>query len=315
MRLSRSLFSIIRFNRKNWKTVVLCVFTATVFWFFNALNKTYTTNIQFPLTFDFDRANYVPVKPLPKEVLINVTGNGWDLFKRSTGIKVPALEIPLKRPAEVKKIVSSDNLSGFFSTQLEGLEINFVLTDTLYVDLEPKAGRWITVVLDSVEANIRPGFGLASNIAVMPDSIFVEGPQRLVVKLEEPVVIRLPQREIDEYFMEDVEVKFPNPELIQRDPPTVAVMFSVEKMITIRDSIPVEVRNIPASVSSVMNAAPVPVTYSIPSNRMEGFRQDSVKAVLDLKNFIKGEAKFLPQVKGLPEFSKVVKIDSVRVIL
>src|SRR5687768_4052677 len=141
MRILYTIFSILRFNRRNWKAVVLCVFAGTVFWFFNALNKTYTTNINFPLRFDFDRTNFVPVKSLPEQVRMNVTGNGWDLFKRSTGVKAGALEIPLERPADVKKIVGG-TLPIIFSNQVDGLEINFVLTDTLYLDLEPKAGKW-----------------------------------------------------------------------------------------------------------------------------------------------------------------------------
>ena len=75
---------------------MLCVFTATIFWFFNALNKTYTTNINFPLAFDYDSENFIPVEGLPQTVRLNVTGNGWELFKRSTGVKQDPLEIPLE---------------------------------------------------------------------------------------------------------------------------------------------------------------------------------------------------------------------------
>src|SRR5687767_9682749 len=104
MSVIKSIFNLLRFNRKNWKAVVLCVLAATVFWFFNSLNKRYTTNITFPVTFDYDDENYIAVKPLPSSVRINVTGVGWDLFRRSLGIKIPPLVIPIDRPAEVKKI-------------------------------------------------------------------------------------------------------------------------------------------------------------------------------------------------------------------
>ena len=103
----------------------MCVFAATVFWFFNALNKSYTTNINFPLSFDYDKDNFVPVQNLPSQVRLNVTGNGWDLFKRSTGVKLIPLEIPLERPADIKKIVGN-TLQPFFSSQVDGMELNFV---------------------------------------------------------------------------------------------------------------------------------------------------------------------------------------------
>mgnify|MGYP000489331719 CR=1 FL=1 len=136
MRVRNSIFRVLHFHRRNWKAIALCFFAATVFWFLNALNKTYTTNLRFPLTFEFDRQNFVPVKALPGEIRLNVTGNGWNLFRRSTGVKIPPLEIPLERPVETKKIVGS-TLPAFFTNQLDGLEINYVLTDTIFVDLEP----------------------------------------------------------------------------------------------------------------------------------------------------------------------------------
>lgn len=314
MRILYTIFNILRFNRRNWKAVVLCLFTAMIFWFFNALNKTYTTNISFPLTFDYDNENFIPVGGLPDNVRLNVTGNGWELFKRSTGVKLNPLEIPLERPGEVKKIVGS-GLKFSFTNQLNGLEINHVLSDTIYLDLEPKVGRWIKLGVDSIQYNIKAGYGLASEIAVIPDSTYIEGPERLVQRIREPVKLNIPQRNIDEHFVEKIEVELPYDEVITRHPPAVEVMFNVEEMITVQDSIPLALENIPPSVSEVMNAGKIAVRLSVPERFVGQLRTDSVKAVLDLRNFKGGTAKILPRVDGLPPFSSVLKIDSVIVRL
>jgi hypothetical protein len=314
MSFIRSIFNVLRFNRRNWKAVVLCIFAATIFWFFNALNKTYTTNINFPLAFEYDNENFVPVELLPQYIRLNVTGNGWDLFKRSTGVKLDPLEFPLERPSEVKKIVARE-LPRVFSNQLTGLQINYVLSDTLYLDLEPKAGRWLKLTVDSIENNLKAGYGLASEIAVIPDSTFVVGPERIINKLNEPIFLKILQRGIDEHYIESVEVSLPFQEVITREPAAVSVMFNVEEMITVRDSIDLEIENIPATVSDVMNSGKVPVTFSIPESFLPGLKIDSIKAVLDLKNFVRGRAKFVPKVQGLPPYSRVMKIDSVIVRL
>lgn len=309
-----TISNILRFNRRNWKAVVLCIFTATVFWFFNALNKTYTTNISFPLIFDYDAENFIPVEGLPQYVRLNVTGNGWELFKRSTGVKPDPLQIPLERPGEVKKIVGS-GLTFAFANQLSGLEINHVLSDTLYLDLEPKIGRWVKVAIDSIQYNIKQGYGLTSEIAVLPDSSFLVGPKRIVERIKEPVILNIPQRNIDEHYIENIEVELPFGDVITRQPPAVSVMFNVEEMITVQDSISLAIENMPPSVSEVMNTGKLPVTLSIPESFMENLNMDSLKAVLDLKNFEGGTARILPRVDGLPPYSTVVKIDSVIVKL
>jgi hypothetical protein len=313
MTLFNSILNILRFNRRNWKAIILCIFAATIFWFFNALNKTWTTNLSFPLHFDFDSKMYVPVKSLPEKVRINVTGNGWDLFKRSAGVKVTPLEIPLERPSEIKKLVGS-TLPVFFTSQMNGLQINYVITDTLYVDLEPRAGRWIKLTMDSLNYNLKDGYLLASEVSITPDSVFLEGPMRLVNKFEEPVPLQLRHRNIDEDFSEDVEIEIPSSDVIRRDPPTVAVEFQVEKAVVVQDSIEIAVENLPPTVSEVERRK-VPVTLEIPESAMSTFNINNVKAVLNLKNFQRGEARLLPRVDGLPPFSEVTRIDSLYIKL
>jgi hypothetical protein len=312
MRIINSIFNVLRFNRRNWKAVVLCIFAAMVFWFLNALNKTYTTNLRFPLAFEYDRQSFVPVKSLPKDIRVNVTGNGWNLFRRSAGVKIPPLEIPVERPLETKKIVAS-TLPAFFSNQLDGLEINYVLTDTIYVDLETKAGRWIKLVLDTASLKIRKGFGLSSFVSIMPDSIFVEGPKPIINNIPEPVGIEIPFGNIDDHFMEDVEVQLPSSEFLKRNPPTVAVMFDVEKMITVSDSANLVIRNVPASVWPVIGRKKIPVRLSVPQNMIKDLNRDSLKAILDLKQLPRGERMVLPEITGLPPYTIVLKIDSVKI--
>lgn len=307
------MFNLFRFNKTNWRAVALCVFAATIFWFFNALNKSYTTNITFPLAFDYSHENYVAVSPLPKKIRINVTGIGWNLFRKSAGVKVAPLVIPLNRPSEVRKIVGS-TLPPLFSNQLDGLEINFVVTDTIYLNVQPKAGRWLTVAVDSVEQNIKSNYTLVGNVRIVPDSIFVEGPLNLVTKLKEPIQLAIPQN-IDENYRQDVEVVLPDGQLFRRNPPTVDVVFDVEKLIEVRDSIKLELANVPSGTWPVIGIKKIPVTIGVRESQVSQFDINSARAVLDLKDFRRGDRKLIPVVHGLPSFSRIVKIDSIRIRL
>jgi len=312
MKLINSIFNVLRFNQRNWKAVVLCVFAATVFWFLNALNKTYTTNLRFPLAFEYDRDLYVPVTSLPRDIRINVTGNGWDLFRRSAGLKIPPLEIPLERPMETRKIVGS-TLPAYFTNQIEGLEINYVLTDTLYVDLEPKTSRWVHLALDTTSLKIQKDYVLASTVSILPDSIRIDGPKRVVNEIADPVKVILPFDNIDEHFMEDIEVVLPHSDLLKRNPPTVAVMFNVQKQIVVQDSVDLKIENLPTNVWPVIGRQRIPVTLGIPENMIDQFVIDSITAVINLKNIKRGSRRVQPRIDGLPPFSKVISVDSVKI--
>jgi hypothetical protein len=312
MRFLRSIFNLLRFNRKNWKAIALCFFAATIFWFFNALNKSYTTNISFPLEFEYSHENYVPIKSLPKEVRINVSGIGWNLFRRSSGIKVPPLSIPLDRPSEVKKIVGS-TLPGFFSSQLEGLEINFVITDTLYLNIQPKAGRWLRVSLDSIQKNLDKNYGIAGKVKMVPESVFVEGPMNLVTKLQEPASLKIKTQNIDEDFRQDIQVELSDNDLIQTNPSTVFVSFAVEKFVRVTDSVRLQLINIPAKSRPWIEREKIPCTFSIRESMIDSFRPDSLRAVLDLQGFKRGEIKLVPKLEGLPPNSRVIRVDTIRI--
>lgn len=310
MSFFNSIFNILRFNQKNWKAVVLCIFTATVFWFFNALNKDYTTTLSFPLAFDYDREAYIPVRPLPEVVRINVTGIGWNLFRRSAGVKVPPLVIPLERPGDVKKIVGS-TLPGFFANQLGGFQINFVVTDTLRLAIEPRANRKVQVRLDIPPAFFKEGYVLVSPIQVVPDTILVEGPLSLVAALSDVIFLKIPQRNVDDNFREMLEVKFLNDGLIKRDPPTVDVSFQVDKLVEVSDSVKLKIINAPKNSWPFIERKKIPAKLSIPQTMINFYNTDSVIAVVDLLNVTKGRKKVMPVLQGLPPYSQVDELDSV----
>lgn len=299
-----------RLSRRNWKAVALCFITATIFWLFNALNKNYSTNINIPIEFEYDRESFIAVEPLPTSVRINVSGIGWDLFRRSVGLKVPPLVVPLEKPAEVKKIVA---VPALFAHQLERFDINFMLTDTLRVAIEPIEKRWLTLRLDVKAINLQPNHVRTSEPKLTPDSIEVSGPAPLVRAFIEPVYLKLADADIDRDYDEDVDVELLNNDFIQRNPPRVHVSFKVDRLIEMEDSIPLRIINYPKEANPYLGIKALPCRFSIPESKMNQYSPDSVFAVVDLRNFVGGTQQIKPVVSGLPPYSEVHRIDSVYV--
>lgn len=310
MKLLNSILSLLRFHKKNWRAVMLSILAATIFWFLNALNKNYTANINFPLKFDYSERNYISVKPLPEEIRLNVTGMGWDLFRKSLSINVPPLVIPLERPSEVKKIVGS-TLPALFSQQLDRIKINFVVSDTVYIDIQPRQKRWLSLSVDSVEQFIRNNFGIVDSVSITPDSISIEGPINIVSDLPEPFPLQLNDKNIDEDFDEEVEVRLPHNQLINRIPPFVRVSFDVDRFVNVTDTVKLEIKNIPKNALPKMEVDKLPVTVRVLEGSAGSIPWDSVKAVIDLQNFKKGDIKVLPTIQGIPGNVQIISLDTV----
>ncbi|GIV36423.1 MAG: hypothetical protein KatS3mg032_0802 [Cyclobacteriaceae bacterium] len=222
-----SIFQALKFNRRNWKAVALSVVAAVLFWIFNAMNKTHTANINFPLHFEYDHEKFVPVNPLPDHIRMNVTGIGWELLRKNSGLKVAPLIITLERPAEVKKIVGA-SLTPLFSSQTENLQINYVLADTLYIDIDRLVQRKIRVKLDSTYRFVAPGYLPSGNAILQPDTIVVQGPAKIVASLPDFIEPELPERNLRSSFSDEVGLVPPHPSLAFV-PSQVAVTLPVER--------------------------------------------------------------------------------------
>jgi hypothetical protein len=307
MNILRIFVNLFRFDRANWKVVSLCVLTAMVFWIFNAFNKNYSTNVRFPLLFEFDGEKYAPAEHLPKSVNLNVSGNGWDLFRKHLGVKVQPVIIPLERAKEIKKIVGS-TLAPMLATQVGNLKINYVVTDTLYLQVDERDSHRYKLVADISGITFRNGYGRISPVVVLPDSIELDGPQSRLHALDDSIVLVLNDKNLSDNFRTEAEVEFTGSEFVKRNPPVVQIMFEVNQVVNIKKNIKVIVaRSARQDVTDSVEAV-----FQIPAGREEDFNVQSREILSEVrtKQFEKFHAA-LPKVKNIPPYALLLRVDSV----
>ncbi len=306
MNIVRILVNLFRFDRANWKVVSLCVLTAMVFWIFNAFNKNYSTNVRFPLLFEFDGEKYAPADHLPKTINLNVSGIGWDLFRKHLGLKVPPVIIPLERPKEIKKIVGS-TLAPMLATQIGNLQINFVVTDTLYLQIDERDSHRYKLGADISAITFREGYGRTSPIVVLPDSIELEGPQSRLHAIDS-IVLALDEKKISENFRTEVEVVFPGSEFVKRTPPIVQVMFEVGQVLRVKKLLKV----VSDKNSVIATSDSVEALFQVPVNRVEDFNVLSHEILSEVKTAqLKKDKAMLPKVLNIPPYVQLLHVDSV----
>jgi hypothetical protein len=311
MNFFKALVALFHFNRTNWKAVALCLLAAVVFWLFNALNRTYSTNINFPIQFEYDQRKYAAALPLPKEILINVNGNGWDLFRKHFGIRVPTLVIPLDRPTELRRI-PGNSLPVLLMPQMGGLNINFVVHDTIRLKIENRVSKKFKLKPDESGLTFKLDKTRTSPIVVLPDSVELDGPESLVQGLPDTLALHLDRQRIDDDFREQVEVELAGQEFVKRDPPVVEVRFEVSDVAHLEKSVPLSTEKFPWGF--VAGRDSVSVGFEVPVKFMEIFESSPIHGLIDLTELEKGETRsYLPVIVGVPPYIKVNWVDSVRV--
>jgi hypothetical protein len=308
----QGIVNLFRFDKTNWKAVTLCLVAATVFWFFNALNKEHTATISFPIEFQYDQAGFVPVKRLPENVRLNITGSGWDLLRKSLGFKVVPLSVPLDHPTEILKIPPANVLS-LAAAQMGQTRVNHVASDTLILSIEPRKSKKVKLAVNQNQLRFELGFGRSSPIVILPDSVLVEGPSSILMKMPDSILLPFSSGRVSHNVKEELEITQPEGATIQITPHAASVMFEVSELIDVRRKLKVLVIPSPPFRSQASMDS-ISVTIRLPIKLGDDLvKKIATFAVIDLRALDTGVSTVAPSVKGISPFAEVVSMDSVTI--
>ena len=217
-------------KKDNWKVVVLAVVGATTFWLFTALNKSYDTRINYPIEFEFDRDSLVVVSPLAEEVRIDVHGGGWNLLRKTFWLNSSPIRVTLDNPTETKYL-SKPGLLPLISDQIGALRLNYVVTDTLFVDIDEKVTRRFNIGIDSLDIPLEENHRLVSEIKIEPDSIELTGSKKLLNEMENVIWCRFDEDKINENYSGSVALDLPHNAPVASSIEEATVSFNVKKFV------------------------------------------------------------------------------------
>ncbi|MDN4165988.1 hypothetical protein QWY31_10775 [Cytophagales bacterium LB-30] len=217
-------------SRENLKVVVLSILAATTFWFFTALNKNYTTQINYPISFVYEREGLMEVAENAKEISIDVSGGGWNLLRKTVWFNVPEVVIPIENPLNTHYIRGAA-LYPEIASQLKEIKLNYVVTDTLFFDIQRIDTLKVALFVPDSAISLETDHRVTSDVMINPDTLLVVGPEKILAQLDGRLAIPLRQTEIDNNFRERINVpKYPF-EKVQISPPSVEVFFEVTRYV------------------------------------------------------------------------------------
>lgn len=298
-------------KKENWRVVMLCILAATTFWLLNALNKRYTTKINYPIEFLVDNPDeVVVVQELPSKVQIDVSGGGWNLLRRTLWFNVSPLAIPLNNPTEVKYIPGS-SLVPLISEQLSDISLNYVITDTLKVDIEAKVSKSAHLSIDSANINLAPSYRIVSEITIDPDTVTFIGPSSIINQLPDTVYLTLPAA-IARDFNESIKISGVESNLVSHAPQEVNVSFEVAPFVRQTSVVDVVPLNFPVDSSIVLLDRKVEVIYTVQEEIAGSIDEEDLHVWADFNKFDQADSAITPLLDSIPNFMLDVKINPER---
>ena len=168
--------------RKKLNIFIASVIFAIALWASISLSDVYYTNIDVKLTLTNFPSGYTTGSNLPENIRLRVKGQGWRLVSINVG---PESEFRVSVNEDSGKL----NLSLY--NYLEGNR--WLLSDVEIIDLYPDSLKFYVErviskklpVVSGLDLDFKPGYGLASDIILKPDSVTVIGPISFLKKMRE----------------------------------------------------------------------------------------------------------------------------------
>ncbi len=282
-------------DQNQWKVIAMCVLAATTFWFFSALNKRdYTTNIKYPVSWTYPgKDSLLVIGELPGNITINVTGDGWSLFRKSLGVGVKPVEINLENPTQSRFLLGS-NVTQDISEQVKSFDLNRVITDTLHLHIEPKLTRTVHLMVHPDSLDLAPGYILVGAAKVEPDTLQITGPASYVIKFSDTVYLKIPELNLNGDYRSMVELPVDDKEL-QLSSDEVLVDLRVQPLVTVEKEISVTTRNFPQDYDLVPEDKVVRVSYEVPQQLKDSLPDEVMQVFVDF-DWLTEDSTLIPQI-------------------
>jgi hypothetical protein len=305
----RGLKRLLTSEKNNWKVVALCVVGATTFWFFNALNKDYATRMNYPVEFVFDEEGVVVVEELPEKVSIVISGGGWNLLRKTVWFNISPIQVLLENPTSTHFITKA-SLTSIIADQISEVRLNYVVTDTLYLSIEPEETKKVALTIDSAGISLENNFRVVSPISIEPDSAVFTGPASFIRELADSILLYVPYKQLNRNFSDALDLSQLESQKIQVEPDEIQVSFEVARFSRVNKLVPVRQLNFPTDSTVFLTDTTGVISFTVREDQLQKAGEARFELVADFMNRNRQDSTVALRLIEYPPFIKEVTLET-----
>ncbi len=255
-------------------------------WFLNALSKNYTTVISYPLEYTEMPEDQVFVGALPEQLELTVNSHGYAImqykvFRNPVPINFKVSSFNLNRPGQdsSRAYIITRYLKDQVSLQLPSeLQLLDIKPDTLHFRFAGSVSKQVPVVPD-FWYEVDNQFTIRDGILVEPGTVMVTGPDVIVDTLEKVYTERKDLGLITRDYGKKVKIRPYNG--LEFDQTRVLCRIELERFTEVNLSIPVEVVNLPDTISLQTFPSRIKFTCIVGLSKYDRISANLIRAVVD----------------------------------
>lgn len=227
--------------KNNIHIIIISFLFSVVLWISVSLSNDYYSTFKIPLRLVDFREGFTSGSKIPRNISVKVKGKGWKLVAAKIGAE-PAFTVTANSDTGNKYINLYNYLSEnqWLSSDLEVIDI---IPDTLSVNIEKITSKKLKIIPD-FDISFKQGYGIASQVSVIPDSVLVYGPLSELRKMNSIQTENIKLSDVSDKVVMRVDLK--NMQGMTYDENSALVTVDVQRIVDRSiDNIQVDVLDVP----------------------------------------------------------------------
>ena len=280
--LDRKLKSIVG---REFFTYAFFFLIAVVIWYFNALNKDYTADLNFKVTYTELPEDKVLVSSPPSRLALTVNAQGFTLLKYRMGLTFYPIALEanyrtLRRNGPAGKYyMTTESVFDKIAGQLgPNVSLRQAVPDTLYFLFSETVKKDIPVKT-LLNLQFEKGFLPKGNMEINPKSVTVAGPQAIIDTMKYVYTRRKNYKRLNETL--STRLNLQQVDMLRYSVSEVNITQVIERHTEATVTVPVEPINLPLGLTMKTFPGTVTVSCMVPVSDFEKLQPYMFRVVAD----------------------------------
>ena len=276
-------------------------------WFLNAPSKNYTSVIEYPLEYtDFPEDRVIVGEP-QEYLKLRINAHGYAILRYKTLRKPDPISFKvsgftLNRPGQdsSRAYILIRYLKDVVASQLPpDIQLLEIKPDTLHFQFANKVSRMVKIK-SNFSYEVDKQFTVKDRIVIEPDSVEVTGPDLILDTLTYVYTVKSNLGLLSKNFSDKVKLRrFSDLEYSRSK---VNCSIELERFTEVQLSVPIEVLNIPDSISLQTFPSRVKLTCNVGLSKYDRVDGSSIRAVVDYEDILEDTEILDIDLQNLPVY-------------
>lgn len=291
--------------KKNIYVILLSIVFSVILWVSISLSSEYNTMIEMPVKFINVPAGYVTTSPSSEQINVKVRGKGWNLITALLTTQKDYF-VDAGNNLKKKKIIKLNSFSAENTWLTSKLDILEITPDTISFLFEEISSAKLKIV-PNLQMEFKPGYGLASDLVIIPESTTVSGPINKIVDMKEITTEKIEIKNLSEKTEQLVSLKS-IPEL-DYEARTAKLLIDVQRIVEKNiDGVSVRIHDIPFDRDVVLLPNKVNILLRGGINVLGKLNKEDITASVNYRDVVLDTIGSVIPMLNIPEHTELVYI-------